>query len=112
MSKYKAFISVHSVHSSEAGGKEIAVLNLVANFGCRLLGNTKENRTKDTKSTKIFGNIGKPGGTRGQTVRMKRKGQDVRGLSLVASILLFDLASAGTGSTGPAYANQNRTVVR
>jgi hypothetical protein len=34
MSKYKAFISVHSVHSSEAGGKEIAVLNLVANFGC------------------------------------------------------------------------------
>jgi hypothetical protein len=34
MSKYKSFISVHS---SEAGGKEIAVLNLVANFGCGLL---------------------------------------------------------------------------
>jgi hypothetical protein len=34
MSKHKFFISVHSEHSSEAGGKEIAVLNLVANFGC------------------------------------------------------------------------------
>jgi hypothetical protein len=34
MSKHKYFISVHSVYSSEAGGKEIAVLNLVVNFGC------------------------------------------------------------------------------
>jgi hypothetical protein len=49
MSKYKSFISVQSVDSSEAGGKEIAVLNLVANFGCRLLGNARETRTKDTK---------------------------------------------------------------
>jgi hypothetical protein len=47
MSKHKSYISVHSVHSSEAGGKEIAVLNLVANFGCRLLWNAKD--------TKIFG---------------------------------------------------------
>jgi hypothetical protein len=55
MSKHKSFISVHSVDSSEAGGKEIAVPNLVANFGCGLLGNAKETRTKHTKSTKIFG---------------------------------------------------------
>ncbi|NCC62523.1 MAG: hypothetical protein EOM12_16665 [Verrucomicrobiae bacterium] len=34
MSKHKSSISVHSVDSSEAGGKEIAVLNLVENFGC------------------------------------------------------------------------------
>jgi hypothetical protein len=49
MSKYKSFISVHSVVSSEAGGKEIAVLNPVANYGCGLFWNTKETRTKHTK---------------------------------------------------------------
>jgi hypothetical protein len=34
MSKHKFIISVHSVNSSEAGGKKIAMLNLVAHFGC------------------------------------------------------------------------------
>jgi hypothetical protein len=71
MSKHKFFISVHSVHSSEAGGKEIAVLNLVANFGCGYAApcnpwlptslEHKRNSHEDAKSTKIFGNIGKPG---------------------------------------------------
>jgi hypothetical protein len=34
MSKHKFIISVYSVNSSEAGGKKIAMLNLVAHFGC------------------------------------------------------------------------------
>jgi hypothetical protein len=53
------------VDSSEAGGKEIAVLNLVANFGCGYAApctpwlppslEHKRNSHEGAKSTKIFG---------------------------------------------------------
>ena len=43
-----------------------------------------------------------------RTIRMKRKGQAVRGLWVVASIFLFDPVSAETGRTGPAYGSRSR----
>jgi hypothetical protein len=57
MSKFKSFISVDS---SEAGGKEIAVLNLVANFGCGLLGNAKETRTKAQRTRRFLDGMSLP----------------------------------------------------
>jgi hypothetical protein len=60
MSKHKSFISVHSVDSSEAGGKEITVLKLVANFGCNLLWNTKETRTKAQRTRRFLEGMSLP----------------------------------------------------
>jgi hypothetical protein len=60
MIKYKSYISVHSVDSSEAGGKEIAVLNLVANLCCGLLWNTKKTRTKAQRARRFLEGMSLP----------------------------------------------------